>query len=99
MILPDSSGGIPNMFNTDRKSTRLNSSHTVNSYAVFCLKNESFLSEFVRDHFHEQARRLARNASTKFTYEQTIAYLEGTMKTELRAAVVKDVQTLTKQLD
>src|SRR6202012_6278612 len=23
---------------TDRKSTRLNSSHTVNSYAVFCLK-------------------------------------------------------------
>src|SRR5256885_3988398 len=24
---------------TDRKSTRLNSSHLVNSYAVFCLKN------------------------------------------------------------
>src|SRR5438132_9999604 len=27
--------------NTDRKSTRLNSSHTVNSYAVFCLKKKN----------------------------------------------------------
>src|SRR5438034_4196948 len=26
----------------DRKSTRLNSSHTVNSYAVFCLKKKNF---------------------------------------------------------
>src|SRR5438034_4086770 len=26
----------------DRKSTRLNSSHTVNSYAVFCLKKKKF---------------------------------------------------------
>src|SRR5947207_7720932 len=25
----------------DRKSTRLNSSHTVNSYAVFCLKKQT----------------------------------------------------------
>src|SRR5437588_7303947 len=30
----------------DRKSTRLNSSHTVTSYAVFFLKKK-------RDHFHE----------------------------------------------
>src|SRR5947207_3306171 len=29
-------GGDPNGDGTDRKSTRLNSSHTVNSYAVFC---------------------------------------------------------------
>ena len=27
-------------FDTDRKSTRLNSSHTVISYAVFCLKKK-----------------------------------------------------------
>ena len=27
---------------TDRKSTRLNSSHTVISYAVFCLKKKFF---------------------------------------------------------
>src|SRR5260221_6202912 len=29
----------------DRKSTRLNSSHTVISYAVFCLKKEEHTSE------------------------------------------------------
>src|SRR5438132_5749090 len=28
----------------DRKSTRLNSSHTVISYAVFCLKKKNFVS-------------------------------------------------------
>src|SRR5256885_4542647 len=35
--------GIPNCYNngfTDRKSTRLNSSHLVISYAVFCLKKK-----------------------------------------------------------
>src|SRR5260221_812333 len=31
--------------NIDRKSTRLNSSHTVISYAVFCLKKEEHTSE------------------------------------------------------
>src|SRR5947207_10633049 len=30
---------------TDRKSTRLNSSHTVISYAVFCLKKKNILYE------------------------------------------------------
>src|SRR5260221_3661774 len=31
----------PNSSEADRKSTRLNSSHTVISYAVFCLKNKN----------------------------------------------------------
>src|SRR5260221_8699758 len=31
----------------DRKSTRLNSSHTVISYAVFCLKKKKFLDIFL----------------------------------------------------
>src|SRR5436309_10050976 len=31
------SGSVPNLY-TDRKSTRLNSSHVKISYAVFCLK-------------------------------------------------------------
>src|SRR5256885_10219750 len=30
----------PSAFSTDRKSTRLNSSHLVISYAVFCLKKK-----------------------------------------------------------
>src|SRR5215211_8743478 len=49
---PESLGGpvgqIPNgsrSATTDRKSTRLNSSHTVISYAVFCLKKKIL-------HFH-----------------------------------------------
>jgi tetratricopeptide (TPR) repeat protein len=60
---------------------------------------DAFLADFVRVHFHECVGRLARNASTKMTYEQTIGYLEATLKTELLAAVTKDVQALTKQLD
>src|SRR3990167_1297712 len=43
--------GIP-VFSTiiplDRKSTRLNSSHSQISYAVFCLKKNQFLSEYLR---------------------------------------------------
>src|SRR5690349_23733133 len=31
----------------DRKSTRLNSSHVENSYAVFCLKKKKFIGVFV----------------------------------------------------
>src|SRR5260221_3647118 len=34
---------------TDRKSTRLNSSHTVISYAVFCLKTKIVLALDARD--------------------------------------------------
>src|SRR5260221_6316046 len=36
----DSEGSGPMGTNGDRKSTRLNSSHTVISYAVFCLKKK-----------------------------------------------------------
>src|SRR5438552_9908546 len=44
---PDGNGylalvtGLPLGRNTDRKSTRLNSSHQIISYAVFCLKKKS----------------------------------------------------------
>src|SRR2546426_8538608 len=37
-------GGIPAFFGADRKSTRLNSSHLVISYAVFCLKKKKLLA-------------------------------------------------------
>src|SRR5947207_5750149 len=39
---------------TDRKSTRLNSSHTVISYAVFCLKKKKSLDRAQR--LHQQHR-------------------------------------------
>src|SRR5947207_12586562 len=34
-------GALTALFAADRKSTRLNSSHTVISYAVFCLKKKT----------------------------------------------------------
>src|SRR5205807_1039860 len=33
--------------NSDRKSTRLNSSHLVTSYAVFCLKKKNFFQSYL----------------------------------------------------
>src|SRR2546426_3826485 len=43
----------------DRKSTRLNSSHLVISYAVFCLKKKNILSEVLRLLVEALARQLA----------------------------------------
>src|SRR5260221_8880392 len=40
----------------DRKSTRLNSSHTVISYAVFCLKKKKQTSYCVSQYPHSDAR-------------------------------------------
>src|SRR5436190_13866923 len=37
---------------TDRKSTRLNSSHTVISYAVFCLKKKNKKKTDLKNHVH-----------------------------------------------
>src|SRR5215216_5394882 len=36
----------------DRKSTRLNSSHQIISYAVFCLKKKNILYSFFKTDFH-----------------------------------------------
>src|SRR5256885_12475948 len=37
----------------DRKSTRLNSSHLVISYAVFCLKKKKRIIRYKRSHYHD----------------------------------------------
>src|SRR5256885_7393592 len=39
-------------FPGDRKSTRLNSSHLVISYAVFCLKKKKNTRSILRNHLH-----------------------------------------------
>src|SRR5438034_2668675 len=58
-LLPDSPSeeGIINRVveKLDRKSTRLNSSHTVTSYAVFCLKKKSARPQ---DQVHPGGRRI-----------------------------------------
>src|SRR5438034_3368888 len=43
----------------DRKSTRLNSSHTVTSYAVFCLKKKIFGEDWLTE-YNEGCIPLAR---------------------------------------
>src|SRR5258708_17956449 len=50
--------GIPRR---DRKSTRLNSSHQIISYAVFCLKKKSEM-EFLRSHSELLDRLVERQA-------------------------------------
>src|SRR5256885_9617156 len=52
-------------FAVDRKSTRLNSSHLVISYAVFCLKkkNRSRLAVPIRTETHQQQRAHSRVSS------------------------------------
>src|SRR5438034_4020624 len=37
----------------DRKSTRLNSSHTVISYAVFCLKKKKIYKYYIHSHMYK----------------------------------------------
>src|SRR5260221_1442273 len=48
----------------DRKSTRLNSSHTVISYAVFCLKKEEHTSE-LQSHSDNVCRLLLQKTATE----------------------------------
>src|SRR5256885_6599072 len=48
-----SEAGAPGMDCRDRKSTRLNSSHLVISYAVFCLKKKKENHEKHRAHAHD----------------------------------------------
>src|SRR5437588_7654037 len=45
---------------TDRKSTRLNSSHTVISYAVFCLKKKKIKQRQSKVMYHASTRAGAR---------------------------------------
>src|SRR5258708_18315579 len=41
----------------DRKSTRLNSSHQIISYAVFCLKKKKKKTKLLHRHYASQRRR------------------------------------------
>src|SRR5436190_7680762 len=57
--MPDEASGERLMRHAleDRKSTRLNSSHTVISYAVFCLKKKTALSLHPASNCHRCRRR------------------------------------------
>src|SRR2546426_7925030 len=64
---PDPVGDRPVDADQDRKSTRLNSSHLVISYAVFCLKKKKKEKNITTSHVHFahiQSGSRARSIST-----------------------------------
>src|SRR5258708_18648188 len=55
--------GPRGVWQTDRKSTRLNSSHQIISYAVFCLKKKtSSIKTYVNESLHMSPHPLANAA-------------------------------------
>src|SRR5690625_6157571 len=65
-MTPNPSCGWPPPKPTDRKSTRLNSSHVAISYAVFCLKKKktpSLNAFYKEDIFQGVAKRTVRDES------------------------------------
>src|SRR5256885_9022042 len=60
----DRGSSRPTVFGRDRKSTRLNSSHLVISYAVFCLKKKN--KHYVMISRKEHPRRLAPDVLIPF---------------------------------
>src|SRR2546430_12188659 len=63
---PRRRAGGPLQFNRDRKSTRLNSSHSQISYAVFCLKKKKQECANIT-HVHIQLRPLSAASTDDFT--------------------------------
>src|SRR5258708_22204872 len=50
VIVPRFANGLHPLYDGDRKSTRLNSSHQIISYAVFCLKKKKHVHTNRIDH-------------------------------------------------
>src|SRR5256885_5465019 len=57
----------------DRKSTRLNSSHLVISYAVFCLKKKKKQSKYRQHASHPQAPSQQHSASYYYTHNHIVS--------------------------
>src|SRR5205807_2012962 len=78
----DSSRGVRIGSKTDRKSTRLNSSHLVSSYAVFCLKKK-------RKSGREPQRRIGRWRCVQDTRIVSHQLLPSATASSLRSASLK----------
>src|SRR2546426_6333885 len=52
----------------DRKSTRLNSSHLVISYAVFCLKKKKNIDQHNTPHYREDSAEATRIRELRYSY-------------------------------
>src|SRR5256886_6877506 len=85
------------MREADRKSTRLNSSHSQISYAVFCLKKKS--ANLWKYHQRER-RNVERALSSLCSRVDSAASCQAdTLKTAPRAAPLMDAHTHKRYLD
>src|SRR3954467_2951538 len=69
------------LFRSDRKSTRLNSSHTIISYAVFCLKKKN--TRALEPHCNLASPVLLQTRQTP------VRYLRGVTRRSVRRAEVR----------
>src|SRR3954464_12861680 len=65
------------LFRSDRKSTRLNSSHTIISYAVFCLKKKKHIRAPPRAYTRRPARPHTRRRPCPGAAHRTRAVRQG----------------------
>src|SRR3954463_7859177 len=68
------------LFRSDRKSTRLNSSHTIISYAVFCLKKKErrkHIAENRISHVDAERSRCGKDRQEAFTDTSPVAFNGG----------------------
>src|SRR5256885_12202256 len=95
MVLPEQGTRVLGCYRQlDRKSTRLNSSHLVISYAVFCLKKKTNTtvspantSLTTRTSMHGAAPRRACHSSTSCAHSAVIGLRSATITVSYRAAV------------
>src|SRR5438034_1787249 len=76
---------LPCAIATDRKSTRLNSSHTVISYAVFCLKKK-------KNNYTPMARHQLDSGRTSTVTQARLAFQQDTQDDSVRTADEAAVQ-------
>src|ERR1022692_5160238 len=100
------------LFRSDRKSTRLNSSHLVISYAVFCLKKKTRLHRRDKDENRfkgfpratrrtGQAQRVADDCEARLRVEEGVSKTAGSARcgVELAATPALRVQPLCVAAD
>src|SRR5260221_426189 len=85
---PKASGGMLLRKGSDRKSTRLNSSHTVISYAVFCLKKKKHTSE-LQSHSDLVCRLLLEKKKKHHIGKPTISVIQPIFMKATHATVCK----------
>src|SRR5260221_9705345 len=77
---------------TDRKSTRLNSSHTVISYAVFCLKKKKIKSEKGPALLHSSLQCFSDHSTDCSSWQMALVTLLGTSRRTAHPIVHKRQQ-------